>query len=80
MLKVIRASGKSMPQFQRPYFGDWGFKPNFPTKLEKNNNVTLINALIESIFWNENISCHGTFKPPPMQCSVLFLEDLRIVW
>ena len=28
----------------------------------KNKRVTLINALIGSIFWNKNISCHGTFK------------------
>ena len=36
MLKVIRATRKSMPQFQGPFFfGNFGFEPNFLTKLEK---------------------------------------------
>ena len=47
------------------FFGNLGFELNFPTKLEKNKNATLMNALIGSIFWNKNISCHNTFKKNP---------------
>ena len=62
MLKVIRATRKSMPQFQGPVFLEtWDLSqiswPNL-----KNKNATLINALIGNIFWNKNISCHDTFK------------------
>ena len=71
MLKVIRATRKSMPQFQGPiFFGNLGFEPNVLTKLEKNKNDTLINALIGSIFWNKNISCHDTFKPQRNVCQI----------
>ena len=36
MLKVNRATRKSMLQFPGPiFFGNFGFEPNFPTKLEK---------------------------------------------
>ena len=63
MLKVIRATRKSMPQFQGPiFFGNFGFEPNFPTKLEKKQKFTLLNALIGSILWNKNISFHDIFK------------------
>ena len=43
-------------------FGNFGFEPNFPTKLEKTKITTLINASIGSIFWNKNMSCHNTFN------------------
>ena len=65
--KEIHANGNSSnKEINAPvsgtnfFFGNFGFEPNFPTKLEKNQNVALINALIGSIFWNKNISCHGT--------------------
>ena len=42
MLKVFRATRKSMPQFQGPFFfGNLGFEPNFPTKLEKTKMLRL---------------------------------------
>ena len=64
MLKVIRATKKIHAPVSGTVFivGNLGVEPNFPTKLEKNKNANLINALIGSIFWNKNISCHNTFK------------------
>ena len=36
ILKIIRATRKFMPQFQGPIcYGNLGFEPNFPNKLEK---------------------------------------------
>ena len=62
ILKVIWATRKSMPQFQRPIFWKLGMWAKFPHLTWKNKNSTLINVVIESIFWNTNISCHDTFK------------------
>ena len=54
MLKVIRGTRKSMPHFQGSKVnGNLGFELNFPTKHEKNNDATLINTLIGSIFLRE---------------------------
>ena len=63
MLKVIRATRKSMPQFQEPFFF-WKLRiwVKFPNQTWNNRNATLINSLIGSIFWNRNISCHDTVK------------------
>ena len=69
MLKVIRASRKSMPQFQQPFFflETWDLsqisRPNM-----KNKNATIINALIGSIFWNKNISCYETIRSAKLCC------------
>ena len=63
MLKVIRATRKYMPQFQGPIFLEtWNSSQISLPNLKKNKNATLINALIGSIFWNKNISCHDTFN------------------
>ena len=49
-----------MPQFQGLiFFWKFGIWAKFPDQTWKNKNATLINALIASIFWNKNISCHG---------------------
>ena len=62
MLQVIKETGKSMPQFQGPsYLKVWTWA-KFPSMLEKIKKATLINTSLERIFWNENISCHGTFN------------------
>ena len=53
------------PVFGTNIFGNFGFEPNFPTKLEKTKIATLINASIGSIFRNKNMSGHGTFKNRP---------------
>ena len=62
MLKVIRATRKSITQFQGPRFWKHGIWAKFRDQTWKNKNATLKNALIGSIFWNKNISRHGTFR------------------
>ena len=51
-----------MPQFEGPILLKLGISAKFSDQTWKNLNATSINALIGSIFWNTNISCHGTFK------------------
>ena len=57
-----------------------GFEANFPTKLEKKKNATLINALIGSIFWNKNISCHDTFKKSLRLAQQSLLRSQNVVY
>ena len=52
-----------MPQFQGQIILETlDLSQIFLPNLKKTKNATLINASIGSIFWNKNISCHGTFK------------------
>ena len=60
MLKVIRATTKSMPQFSGPISRIWA---KFPDQT-LTKNATLKNALIWSLLKNKNISCHSIYKRP----------------
>ena len=62
MLKVIRVTRKSMPQFQGPIFFKLRIRAKISDQTLKKQKCYLINALIGSIFWNKNISCHDTFN------------------
>ena len=59
MLRVIRATRKSMLQFQGPIFWKLNISAKFNNQSLKKENATLINALIGSILWNKNME-YGT--------------------
>ena len=60
--KVNYSNMEIYAQFQAPIFWKLWIWAKFWDQTWKNKTATLINALIGSIFWNKDISCHHTIK------------------